>query len=231
MESLGRPKLVGTPAASAEQYWHMGIVTPMVRKLARHFSKRFRRLSWREKVDVISALLDYGSDEAAHLGVFLLGRTIDSVGAVDADALGLMVERFRGWSVTDAFCIEVLQPLLERYPADVLSMTTEWATAASRWKRRSSVVIFTRKVGASGRYTQEGLRAAERLTEDTDDLVRKGVGWALKDLMRGERKPVLEYIADLRRQGVTSVITLYALRDVRGEERGRVLAIKPGLEA
>jgi len=227
MEALGRPRASKVPTGSVEAYWHMGVVTPAVRKVARRFSRQFGSLTWQEQTEAVFSLLEYGSDEAAHLAVFLLGRTVDSIESVAADVLGSMVERFRGWSVTDAFCIEVLQPLLERYPAAVLSMTTHWATAASRWKRRASVVIFTRKVGASGRYTQEGLRAADRLADDADDLVRKGVGWALKDLMRGERETVLQYVADLRRRGVTSVITLYALRDVRGHDRQRVLAIKP----
>ena len=231
MESLGRPRPIGAPASPAEQYWHMGIVTPIVRKLSRQFSKQFGRLPWQARTEAVISLLEYGSDEAAHLAVFLLGRTIDSVDPVDANMLGAVVDRFRGWSVTDAFCIEVLQPLLERFPTEVLSMTARWSTAGCRWKRRASVVLFTRKIGASGRYTKEGLDAADRLIGDSDDLVRKGVGWALKDLMRGDRETVLEYVANLRRQGVTSVITLYALRDVRGEDRKRVLAVKPSKQS
>ncbi|MBN1859272.1 hypothetical protein JW848_08720 [Candidatus Bipolaricaulota bacterium] len=80
----------------------------------------------------MQSLLESGSDEAAHPGVFLLERAIDAVDSVDASGPDCMVEAFRGWSVTDAFCIEVLQPLLERFPSDVLSLTTGWATTESR---------------------------------------------------------------------------------------------------
>ncbi len=89
------------------------------------------------------------------------------------------------------------------------------------------MVVFVRKIGASGRYPTHGLDVCERLIADSNDLVRKGVGWALKDLMRGDRETVLDYVANLRKRGVTSVITLYALRDIRGVERQRILAIKP----
>ena len=220
-KSLPAPRV---QSSCSEQYWHMGVDTPAVRRLARRFSKEFCSLAGNGQVGLVQSLLEYGSDEAAHLGVFLLGRAIDAVDSVDASGLDCMVEAFRGWSVTDAFCIEVLQPLFERFPSDVLSLTASWATAESRWKRRASVVIFARKIGASGRHTKEGLRACDRLVHDTDDLVRKGVGWALKDLMRGDRETVLEYVVDLRQRGVTSVITLYALRDIRGAERRRILA-------
>jgi 3-methyladenine DNA glycosylase AlkD len=61
---------------------------------------------------------------------------------------------------------------------------------------------------------------------DQDDLVQKGVGWALKDCMRGDKERVLAYVKNLRRRGVPAVITLYAIRDLRGEERQAVLAVQ-----
>lgn len=225
LEAMTRPGVVGKmPNRPSDSYWHMGIDTPDVRKLARRFSKAFREHSWSYQVRFVQRLLNYGSDEMAHLSVFLLASSVDDIAVVDARALDSMIGAFRGWSVTDAFCIEVMQPLLERFTSDVLAVTDDWATDTSRWKRRASVVVFTRKIGAGGCYTSQGLAACERLIADSDDLVRKGVGWALKDLMRGDRATVLEYVASLRRRGVSSVITLYALRNVQGADRQRVLA-------
>jgi 3-methyladenine DNA glycosylase AlkD len=206
---------------------HQTVSTPAVRKLARQFSKEFSALPWTEKTCIVQGLLEYGTNRAAHLGVFLLGLSIHDASFVDTVALDSMVEAFRGWSVTDAFCIEVMQPLLERFTSDVLSLTVDWAAAESCWKRRASVVVFVRKIGASGCYTQHGLDACERLLFDPEDLVRKGVGWALKDLMRGDRETVLAYVETLRKRRIPSVITLYALRDTKGPERERILAIKP----
>ena len=205
---------------------HRGINTPAVRKLARQFSQKFADLSWNDQARVVQDLLEYGSDRAAHLGVFLLGSSTRNVHFVDAQALDFMVGAFQGWSVTDAFCIEVLQPLFEGFTSEVLSLIAGWAVAESQWKRRASVVVFVRKIGASGKYTQHGLDACERLIADPEDLVRKGVGWALKDLMRGDRNTVLATIGSLRKRGVPSVITLYALRDITGDERRRILAIQ-----
>lgn len=45
--------------------------------------------------------------------------------------------------------------------------------------------------------------------------------------MRFDKKRVLEYVKELRRKGVSSTITLYAIRDLKGEERRKVLRIKP----
>ena len=57
--------------------------------------------------------------------------------------------------------------------------------------------------------------------------MRKGIGWALKDLMRGDKAPLIAYVETVRRRGVSSMITLYAMKDLRGAERQRLLAIRP----
>jgi len=45
--------------------------------------------------------------------------------------------------------------------------------------------------------------------------------------MRGSKKKVLDYVKSLRGRGVSSVITLYAIRDLKGRERKEVLGKKP----
>ena len=94
-------------------------------------------------------------------------------------------------------------------------------------KRRASVVTFTRKTAESGKYVDITLEFCDNLIWDGEDLVRKGVGWALKDTMRADKQRVLEYVKNLRRKGVSSAITLYAIRDLKGQEREEVLSIKP----
>lgn len=91
------------------------------------------------------------------------------------------------------------------------------------WKRRASVVIFVRKIGESGKFTNEALAFCENLLWDKEDLVQKGVGWCLKDIMRGDQKKVFAYIKKLRKQGVCTTITLYAIRDLTGKERSEIL--------
>lgn len=59
------------------------------------------------------------------------------------------------------------------------------------WKRRVSVVAFVRKIGESGKFTNEALMLCENLIWDKEDMVQKGVGWCLKDVMRGDKKKFL----------------------------------------
>ncbi len=109
----------------------------------------------------------------------------------------------------------------------MLKRLARWTRSPNRWKRRSSVVAFTRKVGESGRFTDTALDFCERLAFDPEDLVQKGVGWALKDCMRGAQGRVLAFVKELRRRGAPSTVTLYAIRHLKGRKRAEVIAIKP----
>ena len=88
------------------------------------------------------------------------------------------------------------------------------------------MVAFVRKIGSSGEFTDIVLKFCDNLIWGKEDLVQKGVGWALKDNMPSARKRVLDYVKALRQKGVSSVITLYAIRDVKGKEGQEVLKIK-----
>jgi 3-methyladenine DNA glycosylase AlkD len=106
--------------------------------------------------------------------------------------------------------VNVLYPLMLCQPGDVLPLLETWNRSPNPWARRASVVPFTHKVGASGRFTQDCLRLCEGLVWD---LVRKGVSWVLMD------------IRDLRQRDVSAVITLNVLHDLKGAQQAELLAI------
>lgn len=227
----GRAKPPPSSSRDLDAYWRHHIRMPDVRRIVSSFATAYRMLPASDQLRLTQLLLEEGSNEGAHVALLLLGKTIDRHERFLGRALDEMVEAFLGWAVTDTFCTNVLHPILLRFPTETLDLLPAWAASSKRWKRRASVVAFARKVGATGAFTQQGLVACERLIGDEDDLVRKGIGWALKDMMKGEKQPVLEYVANLRRRGVSSTITLYAIRDLVCEERARILSISPNRSA
>jgi 3-methyladenine DNA glycosylase AlkD len=154
-------------------------------------------------------------------------RSLDYLDPDRFEYLDKLANHLNNWGTTDWFSLDVMQPLLVRHPEETLALLRKWNASDHMWKQRSSVVTFARKAGASGRYTDTVLELCENLVDSEKDLIRKAAGWALKDNLRGNRKKVLSYIKDLRRRGVSSVVTLYAIRDIKGDERRSILAIKP----
>ncbi len=106
------------------------------------------------------------------------------------------------------------------------TLLRDWNRSDELWKQRASVVSLTRRAGDRGEFLDETLELCEQLIWSEDDLVRKGVGWALRDAMRVNKERVLPYVIELRRRGVSSVVTLYALQDIKGEERQQALSVR-----
>jgi 3-methyladenine DNA glycosylase AlkD len=208
-----------------DEFVAYGLKVPAWRAIMRGFRPRFRALSLEERLDLAEALFAEGEGWLGHSAIYVLALSTAELGPEHLERLDRMGERLTGWSHVDDVCISVLQPLLLRHRAETVALLEHWNRSPNRWKRRASVVAFVRKVGESGQFTEEALRLCENLVGDREDLVRKGVGWALKDVMRGDRERVLAYVKGLRRRGVSATITLYAIRDLRGREREEVLAV------
>lgn len=204
-----------------------GIERSELAELIDSYLENFKKLSLEERFEL--AKMFYASDfsEQVNFGVALLKLSLEELTPFHNDFLDEIGDYLNNWGITDWFCSEITKPLLIKYPRETLNLLRKWNSSKSLWKRRASVVTFTRKIGESGKFTAIALELCDNLIWDKEDYVRKGVGWTLKDNMRGAKKKVLDYVKSLRRKGVSSVITLYAIRDLKGEERREALAIKP----
>jgi len=208
-----------------DEFIAYGLKTDVWRAVMRPFRPRFAALSLNERLDLAEALLAERIGELGHSAIYVLALSVRELGPPHFDRLDRMADRFTGWSHVDDVCISVLQPLLLAHRDATLTLLEQWNRSPNRWKRRASVVAFVRKIGESGRFTDEALRLCENLVRDSEDLVQKGVGWALKNVMRGDPDRVLAYVKDLRRRGISSTITLYAIHDLKGEQRAEVLSV------
>ncbi len=225
-----------SPGWAARSHWahknpdyaSYGLSTPELRRVLRGFRQSFKGLGLQERLYLAEELSKAGIEEQAHVAVHLLAISTDSLAPAHFHYLDRFVDCLHSWSVTDDFCINVLQPLLWRHTDEILQLLEKWTRSDNRWKKRASVVAFVRKAGESGEFVDHLLGLCETLIWDDDDLVQKGIGWALKDNMRGARDKIIAYVKELRVRGVPSTITLYAIRDLKGQERREILAIRRG---
>jgi len=225
LEALGE----GTPyVADANEpdprYLGYGVRRPAMQALLREYRAAFKALSRAEALSLVHAFIDSGYGEQKSLAFELLSLHVDYFEPDRLHEFEAICRRLHGWSKIDSFAGNLLQRILLKHPKDVVALAARWAKDPDHWMRRASVVVYTRKIAASGTFVDAALANCEQLKLDEEDMVRKGVGWCLKDLMRADRPRLIEYVISLRRQGVSSVVTLYAIRDLKGAERQRVLA-------
>ena len=208
-----------------DQYVSYGLKTPELRRILKLFARRFGSLTLEKRLDAAQLLLAEHIGELGHVGIHLLEISADELTPAHFPTIDGLFANFRSWSHVDYLCGKVMAPLLKKYRTEILALHAEWSRSSLHWKRRASVVTFARKVGESGQYTDEVLQLCENLIHDDEDIVRKGVGWALKDNLRAAPERVTEYVKDLRRRGVSSTVTLYAIRDLKGKAREEVLNV------
>jgi len=208
---------ISTYTTDAEEkdplYKAYGVRSVPLKAIIQSHKKHIQALTVEERLSLIDKLVssEYGEEQSIAIYIMTL-----MLGYYTPDTFSLLetyIQHFHGWSKIDGFCLDVLQPILLQYPADTLSLLTRWNQAKNPWEKRASVVTLTRKIGESGQYTEEALQLCQNIIHDTEDFVLKGVGWCLKDNLRGNRDKVLPYIMALKKQKVSPLVTAYALRD------------------
>ena len=209
------------------RYFSYGVRAPQVQAVIKCFKPRFGGLELEQRILLAKRLIESAYGEQQTVALHLLERSVDYFTPDKFDEVDQIVRRLYGWSKVDSYTGSFLRTLLETHPKPLLKLVRAWNADADPWPRRASVVLFTRKVARSGLYTDTALRLCDKLKHAPEDLVRKGVGWCLKDLMRHDKARILPYVKSLREQGVSSTITLYALRDLKGKERDEALAAGP----
>ena len=103
----------------------------------------------------------------------------------------------------------------------------KWNLSENMWKRRASIVSFTKKIPLEEKFIDQIFHLCNNLIWDEEDLIKKAVGWVLKDNMHRDKSRIIEYVKNLRKKGVSSKIISYAIQNLSSEERAKILQIKP----
>lgn len=218
----------GTPyVADANEpdprYLGYGVRAPEMKRYLRGLKPRFAALDTEDRIELATRLVASGYGEQKGVAIALLEKVAEHFTPDRFDQLEDLVGGLHGWSKIDSVTKLFLPTILDRHEREMIELLGRWNTDDDRWLRRASVVLFTRKVARSGLYKDVALRFCNALLNDNEHLVQTGVGWCLRDLMRWHKEEILPYVIELRRMGINGKITLYALRDIKGEERKAIL--------
>ena len=209
-------------------YKAYGLSVPEIRKIVKKFTKEFNELFFKQKIDLSKRFYNSNYIAQTIFGLKLLELSIPSINPQNFEILEEIASCLKDWGPTDSFSLDIIQPLLRKYPNEIKDLLKKWNNSDHIWKKRVSLVTFARKIGAEGEHVDFLLELCDHIIWDEEDLVRKAIGWALKDNMVGKNKEkVLSYVKSLRKMGVSSTITLYSIRNLKGKERSEVLKIKP----
>ena len=117
--------------------------------------------------------------------------------AVTPEYLEPLGNRMDSWGLVDAFSAIAGPVWREGYISD--ETVVGWTRSESRWWRRAALVctVFLNVKAQGGRGdTQRTLMVCEILTSDKDDMVAKGMSWALRELSKRDPKAVETFVEE-----------------------------------
>lgn len=99
------------------------------------------------------------------------------------------------WGTCDQFCYRVLNPFVDTYP-ELFSHVLIWAESDKTYVRRAAPVSLIR-VGVGIRVKSDISRVlmiVDKLKQDPEPHVQKGIGWLLKYAYQPYPQAVLDYL-------------------------------------
>jgi 3-methyladenine DNA glycosylase AlkD len=195
-------------AASARRYFKepidsWGIPMPVCKEIAASF------YPWLKgdlplAIEVVGELHRQGVFEVAVVGDYMLSRVKRHLTPSYFDTFDQWVDTLTNWANTDGMCTGLVSETV-RKDRRLTERLLEWTESENRWRRRAAAVSPV-PIARRGDMLDDAFRIADRLMEDRNDMVQKGVGWLLKEASKKHPKEVSDYL--LRWRTRTSALVL-----------------------
>lgn len=224
LESAGQNSLYVADANEPDpRYLGYGVRAKEKAAIFKAHRTAIRQLSEEDQIALAEQLIESRYGEQQHMGLFILEPLVHHFTPERFDQVDQFVRCLHGWSKVDSFTGSFLRDILANYPEPFLELVRTWNEDEDQWLQRTSVVLFTRKVAKAGTHNDVALQFCDRLKFSPEDLVLKGVGWSLKDMMRSDKPRIVNVIKGYYAEGVSGMVVRYALKDIPSIERQAIL--------
>ncbi|HJS99107.1 MAG TPA: DNA alkylation repair protein [Terriglobales bacterium] len=159
--------------------------------------------------------------EEKAMAVLLLEKSVPEFGEREFRLLESWLDRVRNWDDHDALVHMLLGPMLVADPRRA-RLALRWAQSQNRWRRRAAAVVLIR--GARKEmFEPEIRRVSDRLLDDEDEMVQKGLGWLLREWAKKSPKCAVPYLLRIRARAPRLVLRT-ACEKLNTAQRAEVLA-------
>jgi 3-methyladenine DNA glycosylase AlkD/uncharacterized protein (DUF952 family) len=187
-----------------------------LRKLRRSYSRALRKASARLVLELGAALVRSGAPGARVLGSELVLHHPTAHAEIRARDVRPLAGELASWSDVDVFaCMISGQAFRAGRISDV--EIQRWTRSRNRWWRRAALVstvpLNVKAQGGRG-DARRTLRVCRALLDDPDDMVVKGLSWALRALAERDPAAVRRFLEVHQNE-----LALRVLREVRNKLR------------
>lgn len=173
--------------------WYTAALRRAVRQMR---SEMLRERDFRFLAQVANELFCSEVLEEKVAAVFLLEKMEAHCGDSEFHLFESWLGHISTWADHDGLVHHLIAPMMVQKPARV-EAAFRWAKSKSRWHRRAACVALIR--GAREKmFFPEIVRLSDLLLDDEDDMVRKGLGWLLRETAKFNPKRTVPYLMKIR---------------------------------
>jgi 3-methyladenine DNA glycosylase AlkD len=206
-----------------EEIYARGVRSAAVQKIAAGLYGQIKGWPLQGRNRLCNELWKSGVDEEGTLAIYLYRRFRKQCAACEFHLFEKWIDRYvRNWGHCDGVSHYLISASIENDPALVF-LLPPWTESANRWKRRAAAVSLVHGARRGRSDVAIILDVAERLAGDEDDLVRKGLGWLLKESYGSERGEIMRFLK-ARKQALPRLVLRIASEKMTPADRRAVLA-------
>jgi 3-methyladenine DNA glycosylase AlkD len=170
-----------------------GVRGPEVKAIARAAYRELKAWPAALRNRFTGELWKSGKLEEGGIAIEIDRRFSRHFGVAEFDLLERRLDRYvHNWAHCDGLSSWLLAAAVANEP-ELIARLGAWTSSRNRWKRRASIVALLQEAKL-GRSTKEIFDIAGALLEDADDMVRKGVGWVLKETYPKKPAEVMAFL-------------------------------------
>jgi 3-methyladenine DNA glycosylase AlkD len=159
--------------------------------------------------------------EEKEFAVFLLEKVTDELADKEFKLFEAWLARISNWSDHDGLVHYLIAPMIAAKPARARNVF-RWARSRDRWHRRAACVALIQGTRRK-MFFPEIVRLSNMLLTDEDDMVKKGLGWLLRETAKADASRAFPYLMKIRSTAPRLVLRT-ACETLPTATRKRVLA-------
>jgi 3-methyladenine DNA glycosylase AlkD len=155
--------------------------------------------------------------------VFLLENLTAEFGDPEFRLFESWLPRISSWADHDGLVHYLIAPMVAAKPVRTKSVF-RWPKSRNRWLRRAACVALI-KGARQKMFFPEIKRLTAMLLADEDDMVRKGLGWLLRETAKFDAKRTVPYLMSIRERAPRLVLRT-ACETLPAATREKILGAK-----
>ncbi|OQY46685.1 MAG: hypothetical protein B6242_07095 [Anaerolineaceae bacterium 4572_78] len=174
----------------------MGVTVPNIRPIVKELGKKLKKSSPEEVIEFAKTLNAMQIFEVQQIAFEVLGKHKKARQSLTLDDLLVLGKGIDNWVSVDTFAGLLAGPAWRdgQIPEESIE---EWATSEDMWWRRAAIVctvaLNQKARGGTGEPART-LKICKLVIDDRDDMVIKALSWALRELAKREKEPVIEFV-------------------------------------